>query len=215
MARIDQAEIDRIKRETDIVQLIQSYGTKLKERGNDELMGLCPIHEDHDPSLGVNRRKSEWNCLGACKRGGDVIAWVMHAEKVNFPQAVQMLQEGTTGQVRHHGNKALKLPTPFTGEQSDQQLLATVVDFYNARLKASPNGLAYLEKRGLIHPELVDKFKIGFVDRTLGYRLPPMAIKAGEEMRERLKGLGILRKTGHEHLRGCVVFPIYDLNSLA
>ena len=77
MARIDQAEIDRIKRETDIVQLIQSYGTKLKDRNGEELIGLCPIHDDKNPSLCVNRKKNEWICHGACKAAGDVIKWVI------------------------------------------------------------------------------------------------------------------------------------------
>jgi DNA primase len=213
MARIDQAEIDRIKRETDIVQLIQSYGTKLKDRNGEELIGLCPIHDDKNPSLCVNRKKNEWICHGACKAAGDVIKWVMHAEKVTFPKAVQMLQEGATGQVKQYGEKSMKLESPFRIEQSDQELLTTVVDFYNARLKQCPNGLGYLEKRGLIHPELIDTFQIGFVDRTLGYRLPPSIIKAGEVIRERLKEMGVLRKkTGHEHLRGCIVFPLYDLD---
>ena len=213
MARIDQAEIDRIKRETDIVQLIQSYGTKLKDRNGEELIGLCPIHDDKNPSLCVNRQKNEWICHGACKAKGDVISWVMHAEKVPFPKAVQMLQEGATGQVKQYGEKSMKLESPFTIEQTDQEILKTVVDFYSARLKQCPNGLAYLEKRGLIHPELIDTFQIGFVDRTMGYRLPPTQIKAGEEIRERLKELGVLRKkTGHEHLRGCIVFPLYDLD---
>lgn len=60
MARIDQVEIDRIKRETDIVQLIQGYGTKLKDRNGEELIGLCPVHDDKNPSLCVNRKKNEW-----------------------------------------------------------------------------------------------------------------------------------------------------------
>jgi DNA primase catalytic core len=213
MARIDQAEIDRIKRETEIVQLIQGYGTKLKDRDGEELIGLCPIHDDKNPSLCVNRKKNEWICHGACKAKGDVISWVMHAEKCSFPKAVQMLQEGATGQVKQYGEKSMKLESPFTIEQTDQELLKTVVDFYSARLKQCPNGLAYLEKRGLVHPELIDTFQIGFVDRTLGYRLPPTQIKAGEEIRERLKELGVLRKkTGHEHLRGCIVFPLYDFD---
>lgn len=212
MARIDQAEIDRIKRECSVLQIAQGYGTKFKDRGNDEFIGLCPIHDDKSPSLCVNRRKNEWNCMGACGTGGDVIKFVMMIENVPFPKAIAMLQEGTTGKIREHGSKSLKLESPFKVEQSDQELLQTVVRFYNARLKESPSGLAYLQKRGLIHPELIDKFNIGFVDRTLGYRLPPSIIKAGEEMRERLKNLGVLRKkSGHEHLRGCVVFPIYDL----
>ena len=41
-------------------------------------------------------------------------------------------------------------------------------------------------------------------------RLPAKQIKAGAEIRERLKQVGIVRDSGHEHLRGCVVFPLVD-----
>jgi DNA primase len=51
MARISEERLQKIKDETDIIALIESYGTKLKQRGSsDEFIGLCPIHDDHDPS---------------------------------------------------------------------------------------------------------------------------------------------------------------------
>ena len=92
MARFDEQLIRTLKEETDIVRLIESYGTKLKARpGGEELIGLCPMHDDTSPSLVVNRRKNVWNCLGACGCGGDVIEWVVKAEKVSFRHAVELL----------------------------------------------------------------------------------------------------------------------------
>ncbi|MBM3965746.1 MAG: hypothetical protein FJ308_11875 [Planctomycetes bacterium] len=57
MARFSPEEIERIKRETDIIALIQSFGTLLKKRESKpgEWMGRCPIHDDQDPSLCVIR----------------------------------------------------------------------------------------------------------------------------------------------------------------
>ena len=101
MARFDDEFLGRMKDETDIVALIESYGTKLKPRGeaSGEMIGLCPIHDDKNPSLVVNRKKNVWNCLGACGCGGDVIQWVMHAEKVSFRHAVELARNGVLGQV--------------------------------------------------------------------------------------------------------------------
>ena len=85
-----------------------------------------------------------------------------------------------------------------------------MVDYYHATLKESPEALGYLESRGLVHPEVVDRFQLGFANRTLGYRLPIKATKAGGELRGRLQRLGILRDSGHEHFNGRIVVPIFD-----
>ncbi len=85
-----------------------------------------------------------------------------------------------------------------------------MVSFYHDTLKQSPEALAYLQKRGLNSPEMIERFQLGYANRTLGYRLPASNRKAGEEMRGRLQKLGILRETGHEHFNGCIVFPVFD-----
>jgi DNA primase len=59
--------------------------------------------------------------------------------------------------------------------------------------------------------EMIDHFKLGFANRTLGYRLPDKNRKSGAEIRGRLQRLGVLRESGHEHLNGSVVIPILDL----
>jgi hypothetical protein len=83
-----------------------------------------------------------------------------------------------------------------------------VVDYYHERLAENPLALAYLKKRG-ISAEAVEVFWLGFVDRTLGLRLPHNNRKEGAAIRERLTRLGIMRETGHEHLRGRIVFPVH------
>src|SRR5690606_19470479 len=70
--------------------------------------------------------------------------------------------------------------------------------------------MAKLASRGVGSPEMVERFRLGFANRTLGYRLPAKNRKAGEAIRGRLTALGIFRETGHEHLNGCVVIPIFD-----
>jgi hypothetical protein len=52
----------------DIVELIENLGVKFKKIGK-EYRGLCPFHDDHGPSLSVNREKGLWHCFG-CGRGG-------------------------------------------------------------------------------------------------------------------------------------------------
>ncbi|EHW5551977.1 toprim domain-containing protein, partial [Escherichia coli] len=91
-------------------------------------------------------------------------------------------------------------------------LLGRVVEFYHHTLLNAPEAVAYLEKRRLNHPELVAAFKLGFANRTLPYRLPAVKSRAGEKIRARLKGVGVLRESGHEHFTGSLVVPVMDLN---
>ena len=133
MARFDDETLAKIKSETDIVALIESYGTKLKPRGGSgELIGLCPIHDDHDPSLVVNRVKNVWNCLGACGRGGDVFEWVMHAEKCSFRHAVELLKERQVGALAAGGTKAAntrRLASPIDQTAEGRTLLWDVAKY--------------------------------------------------------------------------------------
>jgi DNA primase len=85
-----------------------------------------------------------------------------------------------------------------------------VVGFYAQTLKESPQALDYLKQRGIHHRELVERFRLGHANRTLGYRLPAKNCKAGEELRGALQRLGILRGSGHEHLSGSLVIPVFD-----
>src|SRR5271157_5793019 len=91
MARIPDADIERLKQEVSLQRLVEAQGIELKRHGAD-LLGLCPFHDDHEPSLVVSPKKNLWHCLGACQAGGSVIDWVMRAEGVSFRHAAELLR---------------------------------------------------------------------------------------------------------------------------
>jgi len=216
MSRIPDELIEKIKKEIDLRALVKSYGVELKNKGED-LSGLCPMHDDHEPSLIVTPGKNLWNCLGACQAGGTAIDWVMKMEKVSFRHAVEILKERfsimSSGGVSPNSTPAASnLFSSFSSTADKQQLLNHVVEFYHKTLKESPDALAYLEKRKLAHPQAIERLKIGFANRTLGYRLPKKNRQSGKKIREKLQEIGILRESGHEHLAGCLIIPVIDEN---
>ena len=214
MARIAEEEIERLKREVSLERLAEARGVKLKRHGAD-LIGLCPFHEDHSPSLVISPKKNLWNCLGACRGGGDVIEWVMRAEGVSFRHAVELLREdhfplaASSRPVK--SSSVPKLPAPVSRDADDRALLLQVVSYYHETLKETPEALKYLESRGLKSSEMIERFRMGFANRTLGYRLPEKNRVAGAELRGRLAKVGILRESGHEHFNGSVVIPVFNL----
>jgi len=68
----------------------------------------------------------------------------------------------------------------------------------------------YLASHGLGSEEAFRNFRLGFADRTLGYHLPGRTRKEGARVRARLQRLGVLRASGHEHLSGSLVVPVFD-----
>lgn len=213
MARVPEDEIERLKAQVSVQRLAEARGVVLKRHGAD-LMGLCPFHEDKKPSLVISPRKNLWHCLGACQAGGSVIDWVMKAEGVSFRHAVELLRADlpiTSPSERVVKEASIrKLAAPVQGDADDREIMAQVVGYYHETLKQSPEALKYLEGRGLKSSEMIERFKLGFANRTLGLRLPMKAWKAGGEIRGRLQKLGVLRETGHEHMNGSLVIPIFD-----
>lgn len=124
MARIPEAEIERIKREVAVERLAEARGVVLERRGAD-LVGLCPFHEDREPSLVITPAKNLWHSLGACQAGGSAIDWVMRAEGVSFRHAVELLladyqptaSSAAAGAVKR--STVVKLPTALERDAGD------------------------------------------------------------------------------------------------
>jgi len=214
LPRIAPDELELLKSDVSIQRLAEARGIKLQSHGKD-LLGLCPFHNDTTPSLVISPEKNLWNCLGACGTGGTVIDWVMKAEGVSFRHAVEILREGAIPQGPFSGKVTKtatipKLPSPVSANAEDRELMNQVLNYYHETLKKSPEGLSYLEKRGLKNSEMIDYFKIGYSNRTLGLRLPESNRKEGAAIRRRLADLGLYRDTGREHFAGSIVFPIFD-----
>ncbi len=213
MPRIEKSDIARLKEEISLVRLVEASGVRLEKRGKD-FVGCCPFHDDKTPSLVISPDKNLWNCLGACGMGGDVIEWVKHREGISFRHAVELLQNDydPVALAAEPVKRSTVRRLDFTAAAEDQKLLSQVIDYYHKTLKQSPEALDYLKRRGLAHPELIETFRLGFANRTLGYRLPQKNRKAGAEVRARLQALGLLRSSGHEHFSGSLVIPVLDMN---
>jgi DNA primase catalytic core len=223
MARIADDELEQLKSEVSLVRLVEARGIALERHGAN-LLGRCPFHDDKTPSLVVTPKKNLWHCLGACQSGGSVIDWVMRSEGVSFRHAVELLRADAPSLVAssapsHRGRQkgpaakqstVRKLPPPVQRSAADHELLAQVADYYHASLKDSPEALEYLRSRGLESAEMIEHFRLGYANRTLGYRLPHKTRKQGAELRGRLEEVGIMRESGHEHLSGSVVVPLFD-----
>lgn len=210
MARIPEHELERLKADVSVQRLVEARGVALARQGADWI-GRCPFHDDKTPSLVVSPAKNLWHCLGACQIGGGPIDWVMKAEGVSFRHAVELLREGlptSTDERVVRVSTVPKLAAPVTADADDQALLRQVVDYYHATLKQSPEALAYLQSRGLNHPDLIERFRLGFANRTLGLRLPAKNRQAGADIRARLQRLGLVRESGHEHFNGSLVIPV-------
>ena len=211
---IPEEELEIIKRDIDLAVLVRAEGIELKRQGKN-LVGLCPLHADKKPSLVISPNNL-WHCFG-CGRGGTNIDWIMELKKVGFREAVEFLREQyprvCVSSRSEEGVRAAKVSRetyPVEMGADDQRLLRQVISYYQESLKQTPAALAYLEKRGLKDAQMLEYFRIGFADRSLGKRLPGGHAKEGKEIRERLINLGIIRQSGHEHFAGSIVIPIMD-----
>jgi DNA primase len=183
---IDKAEIERVKRDNDLAALVRTRGVKLTRRGK-QLIGLCPFHEDHEPSFIVDPKKQLWNCLGACSEGGDVYRFVMKADGVDFREAHSRLG----------GGQAEAKPV----NTDDLHWLERAVEHYHKRLLETPAAQEYLRSRGITAPEIINAFRLGYSDGTLAEKLPA-------EGKAALRRIGVLTGSGRELMAGCVVFPL-------
>ncbi len=84
--------VDEIKQRLDIVEVLSSYVPDLKKSGRN-FKGVCPFHSEKTPSFFVFPERQSWHCFGACGTGGDMFAFVMRKEGVDFKEALNILAE--------------------------------------------------------------------------------------------------------------------------
>jgi DNA primase len=218
--RIPEADIERVKRATDLRALVQSRGIELKKHGSKDWIGRCPFHPDNEtPNFIVTPDKGLFHCM-ACGLAGNAIQFVERHDGVSFRHAFELLAQGGTaafagaGRTSQQGplkqSTVPRLPCPLDAQADDATLLRQVASYYHERLKQSASARAYLASRGLDSDELIDRFQLGFADRTLGLRLPMKNRNEGETLRTRLAQLGLWRDSGHEHFNGCITVPLLD-----
>ncbi|BBO72180.1 hypothetical protein DSCA_61100 [Desulfosarcina alkanivorans] len=199
---IEQAAIDQAKR-TDLVALVRSGGIDVKQNGKG-WFGLCPFHDDKNPSLSINPDKNLFQCFG-CGAAGDAIRFVELFDKVDFAEAIRKLMADSSKLKVKPKTRTSAPDPPLSAKQ--KKLLARVVAFYHTAFGEDPRARQYLETRGIADKAVLSAHKAGFANGTLLNVLPTEG-----EVKSQLKQLGILNERGKEHFYGCVTFPLYDAN---
>ena len=151
---IDPKSIERLKAQTDIVDVVGHY-LPLKKSGAN-FVCVCPFHDDKNPSMSVSPSRGIFHCF-SCKAGGDAIKFVMDYEKLSYPEAVEKiagLQNFTLNYVR--GGEPAK---------ENKHILENANAFYRSLLYKTPAAIKYLYSRG-ITDELIDKFELGFAPES-------------------------------------------------
>ena len=212
MARIPAEQIEKLKRDISLLRLVESQGYQSVKQGKDYAI-CCPFHDEKTASLIISPQSNLFNCFG-CGAAGSVIDWVIKTQGVSFRHAVEILHADVPALAAQPVKRSTtkKLDVLLSEDAEAQQLLNQVTDYYHQTLKQTPDALAYLESRGLGDAELIDRFRLGYANRTLGYHLPEKNRKAGAELRGKLQEIGIYRDSGHEHFNGSLTVPIFNMD---
>jgi DNA primase len=204
VGRIPEQVVAEIRERADIAQVVGRHVT-LKKSGS-RLWGLCPFHDEKTPSFQVHEDKQIFYCFG-CGAGGDVFAFRMKHEGLDFPDAVRALGRELGIAIPEERGEEGKASAVYRANEA-------ACAFFRAELRG-PHGAAgreYLAKRG-IPEDLVDRFRVGFApagwDGLVNHLRRTGIAPADAE----LAGLIARRQTGDGHydrFRGRVVFPITD-----
>ena len=86
----NQNIINEIRSKIDIVDLISEY-VPLSQKGKN-YFGVCPFHNDTNPSMSVSREKQIYKCF-SCGESGNVITFVQKYNGITFIEALKMLAD--------------------------------------------------------------------------------------------------------------------------
>jgi DNA primase len=205
-----ESVIREIKRRLSIVSLVETY-LSLRRSGKS-YVGLCPFHDDKNPSLHVDEEKGLFHCF-ACGAGGDIFGFMMRYNNIPFPEAVAELARRANIKIEKHTTKA--------NRRSRGDVLFKINDliskFYHRLLLEGKNGreaMEYLESRG-IPLEIIREFQIGYAPRgwdTLVKLLTAKNIPIGLAEKIGLV-IGKRNKEGYyDRFRDRIMFPIRDVD---
>ncbi len=205
MFHIDDAEINHIRENADIVEIVSSY-IPLTQKGKN-FFGVCPFHNDHAPSMSVSSEKGIFKCF-SCGATGNVFKFVSDFENISFVEAVQKIAEkvGITLKSQIVTKKAKK-------NSLEYQIMDFSSLFFQNNLMTEKGltALNYLKSRAL-DEDTIKEFQIGlsFSSNSL-YEL----LKTKKYENKTLVNLGLINQNGlnfHDIFVHRIMFPIHNIN---
>lgn len=204
MANISYEEILSIQRKANIVDIIRDY-VPLTQRGKN-YFGICPFHDDHNPSMSVSPEKGVYKCF-VCGNAGNVFNFVMEYEKVSFYEAVKIVAD------------KIGVSIDISTSKKENTKKSPLYDIYNIAYKFYQNNLntvygkdakKYLLNRK-IDEDVIKNFNIGLslFDSELCNALKAKGFKDDD-----IVSSGVAVQNGnniYDIYKNRIMFPLYDL----
>ena len=208
--RIPENILDDILSRVDIVEVISGY-IPLKRAGRN-FKASCPFHHEKTPSFMVSPDRQIYHCFG-CGAGGNAFGFLMQYERLEFPEAVEMLAK-KAGVVMPETQKPDSQTANLITQLYKINELTSL--FYAHILNSSEGQTArnYLIKRG-IKEGTIKLFKLGYAADKWDALI--------NHLRAKNIGLSLLEKAGlvlpkegggyYDRFRNRIILPIFDIKS--
>ena len=206
MTKPSYEEILNIQKKINIVDIVRDY-VPLVQKGKN-YFGICPFHDDHNPSMSVSNEKQMYKCF-VCGAAGNVFNFVKDYNKISYYEAVQ--------EVANKVGINISIDNSFKKQENKYQKQYDIYDisnkFYQNNLNTNLGKIArnYLKDRQITE-EMIKHFEIGlsFNDNNLTKLLQ----KKGFDDDLLVKS-GICVKTNngiYDIYRDRIMFPLWDIN---
>jgi DNA primase len=209
--RYPQTFLDDLKRQADIVRVVQDY-VQLKKKGAN-WMACCPFHKEKTPSFSVSPAKEIFYCFG-CHKGGSVFNFVMEMERISFPEAIKLVAEKS-------GVPLPKLIDDSRFEakrhQADEviELNKWALEWWEQQLESS--GEARIARDYLARREITDEtrktFRLGYAPDSWDALSIYLRQKGAAQEQIERSGLVVKKEEGgsYDRFRGRLIFPVLDI----
>jgi DNA primase len=209
-----QTFIDDLKRQADIVRVIQDY-VQLKKKGAN-WMACCPFHKEKTPSFSVSPAKEIFYCFG-CHKGGSVFNFVMEVERVGFPEAIRIVAE------------KIGMPLPqmvddgrFQARRQEAddviQLNSWAMEWWQQQLESSKE--ARVAREYLVGREITEEtqktFRLGYAPDSWEALSSFLRQKGATQQQIDRSGLVVKKEDSsgsYDRFRGRLMFPVLDVQA--
>lgn len=194
---------EEIRSRLNIEDVIGEY-VELKRAGRS-YKGLSPFTGEKTPSFFVSPEKNIWHDFSSNK-GGDVFAFVMEAEGMDFRQAMEFLARKAGVDLSEYQSAGAKKRSAYK-----KRLLAAnelAARYFQQSLLRSQRAIEYVFKQRGLSRQTVQDFQIGYAPDS-GTALLAALEKRGFTKRE-INDAGLLNRYGKDLFRGRMMIPLTD-----
>lgn len=211
---ISQKTIDEIFATMRIEEVVGDY-VSLKKQGQG-YVGVCPFHDDKNPSMHVTPRLGIYKCF-VCDAKGNAVNFLMNHEKISYPEALELLAKKYNIPIEYDHQETQEQKEQRTERESLYLVNEFAEKYFMDQLRNSEEGklmgLTYFKERGFKDSTL-DTFHLGYCPDGWEGTFTKAALAAGYK-KEFLIKLGLTKEKSDGNLydfyHGRVIFPIHNV----